>query len=71
MRFHWVVTGFPVLSIGVTSLKSVFKPKALLNAGGRFNRVKSISQGTYRQPVRLIELVSQNLQHFVLACTSP
>jgi len=41
MPFHWVVTGFPVLSIGVTALKLVFKPKALLNAGGgKFNRVK-------------------------------
>ena len=41
MHLHWVVTGFPVLSIGVTALKLVFKPKTLLNAGGKkINRVK-------------------------------
>ena len=66
IRFHWVSTGFSVLSIGVTSLKSVFKPKALLNAGGNFNRVKFASRGTYRQLVCLIELVSQNSQQFRL-----
>jgi hypothetical protein len=29
-------TGFPVLSIGVTALKSVLMPKTLLNAAGNF-----------------------------------
>jgi hypothetical protein len=33
-------TGFPVLSIGVTALKLVFKPKTLLNAGEIFNCMK-------------------------------
>jgi hypothetical protein len=64
-------TGFPVLSIGVTALKLVFKPKASLNAGENFSCMKLTSRWTYRQPVRLIELVSQSLQQFGLACTSP
>jgi hypothetical protein len=42
MRFHEGFSGFPVLSIGVTALKFVFKPKTLLNAGGNFNRVKLV-----------------------------
>jgi len=64
-------TAFPVLSIRVTALKLVFKPKTLLNAGGKFSRVELTSRGTYRQPVRLIEAVSQCLQPFRLACTNP
>ncbi|SRR5712692_3958252 len=36
-------TGFPVLSMGVTSLKLVLEPKNLLNTGRKFNRMKSTS----------------------------
>ena len=36
-------TGFPVLSIGVTALKLVVKPKALLNAGEIFSCMKLTS----------------------------